>query len=190
TWKADDVEVNVGGATTLAVTLRAASVSEVVTVGASLAIDTSKTDASTQIDRRSIQDLPINGRRADQFALLSPGVTRDGRFGLLSYRGMSGAFNNFMVEGADDNQAFFAEARGRTRIPGNISANAIQEFQVGEGAFLAEFGRAAGGSINAVLRSGSNAMHADGFWYFRNQALMARDPLATVKPDEYRDQFG
>ncbi len=106
TWKADDVEVNVGGATTLAVTLRAAaSVSEVVTVGASLTIDTGKTDASTLIDRRSIQDLPINGRRADQFALLSPGVTRDGRFGLLSYRGMSGAFNNFMVEGADDNPA-------------------------------------------------------------------------------------
>jgi hypothetical protein len=190
TWKADDVEVNVGGATTLAVTLRTASVSEVVTVGASLAIDTGKTDESNLIDRRSIQDLPINGRRADQFALLSPGVTRDGRFGLLSYRGMSGAFNNFMVEGADDNQAFFSEARGRTRIPGNISANAIQEFQVGKGAFLAEFGRAAGGSINSVLRSGSNTMHADGFWYYRNQALMARDPLATIKPDEYRDQFG
>lgn len=190
TWKATGIEVNVGGSTTLAVTLRAASVSEVVTVGATLAIDTGKTDESSLIDRRSIQDLPINGRRADQFALLSPGVTRDGRFGLLSYRGMSGAFNNFMVEGADDNQAFFSEARGRTRIPGNISANAIQEFQVGKGAFLAEFGRAAGGSINSVLRSGSNGFHADGFWYFRNQSLMARDPLATIKPDEDRHQFG
>lgn len=189
-WKADTVEVNVGGSTSVAVTLQPQTVQETVTVGATLSVDTVKTDESSLVDRRSIQELPINGRRADQFALLSPGVTRDGRFGLLSYRGMSGAFNNYMVEGADDNQAFFSEARGRTRIPGNISANAIEEFQVGKGAFLAEFGRAAGGSINAVLRSGSNTVLAEGFWYFRNQRLMARDPLATIKPDESRHQFG
>jgi hypothetical protein len=190
TWKARAVDVNVGGSTALAATLQPAGVAENVTVGATLAIDTVKTDQSTLIDRASIDALPINGRRADQFALLSPGVTRDGRLGLLSYRGMSAAFNNYMIEGADDNQAFFAEARGRARIPGNMSANAIQEFQVGTGAFLAEFGRAAGGSINSVLRSGTNAMHADGFWYFRNQSLMSRDPLATTKPDESRHQFG
>jgi hypothetical protein len=189
-WKAAALEVHVGAATSISAKLQPAGVTEAVTVGGRLAVDTVKTDESSLIDTRSIQDLPINGRRADQFALLSPGVARDGRFGLLSYRGMSGAFNNYMVEGADDNQAFFSEARGRTRIPGNISANAVQEFQVGKGAFLAEFGRAAGGSINSVLRSGSNAFHTDGFWYFRNQDLMSRDPLATIKPDEYRHQFG
>jgi hypothetical protein len=190
TWMTEAVEVNVGGSASVAVTLQPAGVSESVTVGGQLAVDTVKTDESSLVDRKSIEDLPINGRRADQFALLSPGVTRDGRLGLLSYRGMSGAFNNYMIEGNDDNQAFFSESRGRTRIPGNISANAIQEFQVGRGAFLAEFGRAAGGSINSVLRSGANQTHVDAFWYFRNQALMARDPLATTKPVEYRDQFG
>jgi hypothetical protein len=99
-------------------------------------------------------------------------------------------FNNFMVEGNDDNQAYFSEARGRTRIASNISANAIQEFQVGRGAFLAEFGRAAGGTINAVVRSGGNDFHGDLFWYFRNKQLTARDPLASFRPDERRDQFG
>ncbi|MEO8073185.1 MAG: TonB-dependent receptor, partial [Acidobacteriota bacterium] len=129
-------------------------------------------------------------RRADQFALLAPGVTKDGRFGLLSYRGQSGVFNNFTLEGNDDNQAYFSEAAGRTRIASNISANAIQEFQVATSNFLPEFGRSAGGGINAVVRSGGNTFHGDGFEYFRNQSLNARDPLATINPDERRDQFG
>lgn len=142
------------------------------------------------ISRTQINELPINGRRADQFALLAPGVTREGRFGLLSYRGQSGVFNNFTLEGNDDNQAYFSEAAGRTRIASNISANAIQEFQVAVSNFLPEFGRSAGGGINAVVRSGGNNFHGDGFWYFRNQSFSARDPLATINPDERRDQFG
>lgn len=189
-WQASDVQVSVGGSASLNVVLQVGELAESVTVGATLSVDTVKTDESSLVDERAIQGLPINGRRADQFALLTPGVARDGRFGLLSYRGMSGAFNNYMIEGNDDNQAYFSEARGRTRIASNASANAIKEFQVGKGAFLAEFGRAAGGSINAVLRSGSNDFHGDGFWYFRNESLMARDPLAAIKPDEYRHQFG
>lgn len=187
----DNIQVAVGGTATILATLRVGTVVETVSVVESaVLIDTTNTSDISQVGRREIQDLPINGRRFDQFALLSPGVTRDGRFGLLSYRGQSGVFNNFMVEGNDDNQAYFSEARGRTRIAGNISANAIAEFQVGRGAFLAEFGRAAGGTINAVVRSGANDYHADLFWYFRNKQLTARDPLAAFRPDERRDQFG
>src|SRR5262245_35522773 len=186
----EDVIVNVGGTATLRVELRAGSIGEVVNVTAAPTIDSSKTDQSTLVDRIAINDLPINGRRADQFALLTPGVTRDGRFGLLSYHGQSGVFNNFTLEGNDDNQAYFSEARGRTRIASNISANAIQEFQVTQSNFLPEYGRSAGGGINSVIRSGTNSFHGDGFWYFRNQAFSARDPLATINPDEMRNQFG
>lgn len=185
-----DVLVTVGSTATVIAKLQIGSVTETITVRDEVVIDTAKTDESSLIDRKIIQDLPINGRRADQFALLVPGVTRDGRFGLLSYRGMSGVFNNFMIEGNDDNQAYFSEARGRTRIAGNVSANAVQEFQVGKGAFLAEFGRAAGGSINATIRSGGNDFHADGFYYWRNESLLARDPLASFRPEELRQQFG
>jgi hypothetical protein len=85
---------------------------------------------TTLVDRNQIDNLPINGRRYDQFALLAPGVTRDARFGLLSYHGMSGVYNNFTIEGNDDNQVLFSEARGRARIASSISANAIEEFQV------------------------------------------------------------
>jgi hypothetical protein len=185
-----DVVVNVGGTATLRFELKPGAVGEVVTVTAAPTIDTTKTDESTLVDRAAINDLPINGRRADQFALLTPGVTRDGRFGLLSYHGQSGVFNNFTLEGNDDNQAYFSEARGRTRIASNVSANAIQEFQVTQSNFLPEYGRSAGGGINSVIRSGTNSYHGDGFWYFRNQLFSARDPLATINPDEMRNQFG
>jgi hypothetical protein len=191
TLEQNGVAISVGATATPRYEMKIGAVAETVTIEASaVVVDTGKTSEESLVDFRQIQDLPINGRRFDQFALLTPGVARDGRFGLLSYRGQAGIFNNFMVEGNDDNQAFFSEARGRTRIAGNISANAIQEFQVGKGAFLAEFGRAAGGSINAVLRSGSNRLHGDAFWYFRNELLNARDPLASFRPTERRDQFG
>lgn len=185
-----DVQVTVGRTVTLQIDLQPGEVSATVTVEGAPIIDTLKTDESSLISREQINDLPINGRRADQFALLTPGVTRDGRFGLLSYRGQSGVFNNFTLEGNDDNQAYFSEARGRTRIASNVSANAIQEFQVSQSNFLPEFGRSAGGGINAVVRTGGNEFHGDGFWYFRNKNLSARDPLASINPDERRDQFG
>ncbi len=185
-----NIKVNVGSNTTLRIQLEVGGVTETVTVEAESLLETTRTTESSLVDRTMIQDLPINGRRYDQFALLMPGVTRDGRFGLLSYRGQSGVFNNFMIEGNDDNQSTFGEARGRTRIAGNISANAIQEFQIGRGAFLAEFGRAAGGSVNAVIRSGANDLHGDAFWYYRDQNFNARDPLASFRPDERRQQFG
>ncbi len=185
-----DVQVTVGRTVTLKLALQPGEVSAVVTIESAPVIDVTKTDESSLISREQINELPINGRRADQFALLTPGVTRDGRFGLLSYRGQSGVFNNFTLEGNDDNQAYFAEARGRTRIASNVSANAIQEFQVTQSNFLPEFGRSAGGGINAVVRSGGNDFHGDGFWYFRNQSFSARDPLASVNPEERRDQFG
>jgi hypothetical protein len=186
-----NVTVTVGSATTLRVVLDVGSVETVVDVKAAAPIvDATRTAEVSLVNRTEVNNLPINGRRADQFALLVPGVTRDGTFGQLSYRGFSGVFNNFTVEGNDDNEAYNAEARGRTRVASKISMDAVQEFQVGQSNFLPEFGRTAGGTINTVVRSGSNERHADGFYYFRNQTMNAQDPLASSKPDEMRQQFG
>ncbi len=184
------VVVNVGGTATLKLVLQVGDVAQTVTVADAVTIDPSETDVSSLVDRNEIKDLPINGRRYYDFALLTPGVARDGRFGLLSFRGASGSFDNYMVEGNDDNQAYFAENRGRYRAPSTLSANAVQEFQVGQGAYQAEFGRATGGSVNMVLRSGGNALHGDGFYYYRDDSFAARDPLASIKPPERRQQLG
>jgi hypothetical protein len=191
TAELNNVSVSVGSTTTLRLVLDVGSVETVVDVKAAAPlVDSTRTAEVSLVDRREINDLPINGRRADQFALLVPGVTRDGTFGQLSYRGFSGVFNNFTVEGNDDNEAYNAEARGRTRVASNISMDAVEEFQVGQSNFLPEFGRSAGGTINTVVRSGSNERHADAFYYFRNQWMNSQDPLASSKPDELRQQFG
>jgi hypothetical protein len=185
------VVVNVGGTATLALRMNIGAVESVVEVNATaVAIDTSKTDQSTLVSREQIQNLPINGRRYDQFALLTPGVTRDGSYGNITYHGIAGVFDNFTVEGNDDNSLYWGGARGYSRITQTVSENAIQEFQVGQSNFLPEFGRAVGGNINAVIRSGGNAYHGDAFEFLKNSALSARDWFAKFKPDESRHQFG
>src|SRR5215471_19265529 len=190
-----NINVSVGATVTLSLKLEVGATSTRVEVTAEApVVDTSQTSETTLIDRDQIDNLPINGRRYDQFALLAPGVTRDARFGLLSYHGMAGVYNNFTIEGNDDNQALFSEARGRTRIASSISANAIQEFQVAQTNFLPEYGRSLGGGVNSVVRSGTNQFHAHGFYYFRNASMGALDPVAkasgATQPFEQRQQFG
>src|SRR5207237_388210 len=143
------------------------------------AIDPQRTDVSTVIDQDQIQNLPVNGRRWDNFVMLGPGVTNDGGFGLISYRGVSGLYNNNTVEWVDNNQAFFSEARGRTRAVYSISASVIKEFQVGVSNMSAEFGRAAGGTVNAVTKSGTNRFTGEGFYFIRDKAFQAKDPFIT-----------
>src|SRR5215510_3446418 len=190
TQEQKNVAVAVGASASVIATLQIGSVREVIAVEAAQSVETTKTAETSLVSRAEIQDLPLNGRRYDQFALLTPGVTRDATFGLLSFRGMSGVWNNFMIEGATDNQAYNSEARGRTRVASNLSFDAIQEFQVGHSNFSAEFGRAIGGNINAVVRSGGNSFHGDAFYYYRDRNLSARDPFATFRPAERRQQFG
>lgn len=191
TWRVSGLVVQVGQTVSVDPSLRPAGLTETVTVSEEAPlIDTRRTDVSNVISETAIQNLPINGRRWESFVLLSPGVTNDGGFGLVSYRGISGLYNNNTVDGVDNNQAFFSEARGRTRASYSISQSSIKEFQVGISNFSAEFGRAAGGSVNAVTKSGTNEYHGEAFYFLRDDKFQARDPFASFKPDERRQQFG
>ena len=136
-------------------------------------VDTEKTEQSQVVSKTLIENLPIIGRRWDNFVLLTPGVTTDG--GLVSYRGISGLYNNNSVDGANNNQAFFSEARGRSTVPYTYSLDSLQEFQVSASNYSAEFGQAAGGVVNAVTKSGSNVYHGDLFYFLRYPALNALD---------------
>ena len=114
-------------------------------------INTSQQDFSSNINQTSINELPINGRRWSNFALLTPGAVPDGTFGLISFRGISGLLNNNTVDGGDNNQAFFAEERGRTRI---IYSIASPLFGVsGNTSTTHRVRRSAGGVVNAVTKS-------------------------------------
>jgi len=166
-------------------------------------INTSQQDFSSNINQTSISELPINGRRWSNFALLTPGAVPDGTFGLISFRGISGLLNNNTIDGGDNNQAFFAEERGRTRISYSISQSAIREFQVNTSSYSAEYGRSAGGVVNAVTKSGTNEFHGDAFYFQRNNKWGARNPRSFItrnvggvftpvafKPVDVRHQFG
>ncbi|HYY56814.1 MAG TPA: carboxypeptidase regulatory-like domain-containing protein [Pyrinomonadaceae bacterium] len=163
-------------------------------------INTSQQDFSTNINQTSINELPINGRRWSNFALLTPGAVPDGLFGLVSFRGISGLLNNNTVDGGDNNQAFFSEERGRTRLNYSISQSAIREFQVNTSNYSAEYGRAAGGVVNAVTKSGTNEFHGGAFFYVRDERFNARQPqtfqtlpsgeIIGLKTEDNRKQFG
>ncbi len=194
--KASGVIVEVGLVTSIEPKLNVAGKGETVEVtGEAPVVNTEQPDFSSNVNQTSINELPINGRRWSNFALLTPGATPDGNFGLISFRGISGLLNNSTVDGGDNNQAFFSEERGRTRISYVISQSAIREFQVNTSNFSAEYGRSAGGVVNAVTKSGTNNFHGSAFWYRRDNELGAYNPFSLlngvpIKPEDRRDQFG
>ena len=177
TLKRAGVTVEVGAAARINLELRVAAISEVITVTEDAPItNPEKVGVSDSISEREIENLPMNGRRWETFVLLTPGVAGDGTFGLVSSRGISGLLNNNTVDGVDNNQAFFSETRGRSRTAYSMSQETIKEFQVALSNFSAEFGRAAGGTVNAVTKSGTNQLHGDVFYFIRDDALQAREP--------------
>lgn len=185
-----DITVHVGQNVSIPARLSVQTASTNVTVEAQAPIvDQVKTDVSQTIDQTQINNNPINGRRVDQFVLLTPGVVPDGTFGDVSFRGVPGG-NAFLIDGNDTTDQYYNENAGRTRIATQISQDAVQEFQVLSDAYSAEYGNAMGGVVNTVTRSGTNDFHASGFWFFRNRTLDARDPFAAVNPPEVRNQFG
>ena len=145
TWEAKDFEVLVGQTVDFRINLQVttATTKIEVTAEAPLVEDT-KSGVSQVVTQQQIDQLPINGRRADTFVLLTPAVTPDGTFGLVSFRGISSG-NSFLTDGNDTTNSFYNENAGRTRISTQISQDAVQEFQVLSDGFSAEFGRALGG---------------------------------------------
>lgn len=200
----DQVVVEVGRVTEIDAALSLGAVTGTVEVTSEApVINTSQQDFSTNVNQTSINELPINGRRWSNFALLTPGAVPDGAFGLISFRGVSGLLNNNTVDGGDNNQAFFSEERGRTRIPYVISQASIREFQVNTSNYSAEYGRAAGGVVNAVTKSGTNEFHGQAFFYDRDNKWGSRNAfsfqtIATptgnqvvgLKPTDRRLQYG
>lgn len=204
-FKVERVTVEVGQTTPIDAALSVGPVdpSQVEVTADAPIINTNDNANAVNINQTSINELPINGRRWSNFALLTPGTVPDGTFGLISFRGISGLLNNNTIDGGDNNQAFFSEERGRTRINYVISQSAIREFQVNTSNYSAEYGRSAGGVVNAVTKSGTNEFHGELFYYNRNNRNGARNPRAfqsvlvngvsvttTAKPKDLREQFG
>ncbi|MBZ5509800.1 MAG: carboxypeptidase-like regulatory domain-containing protein [Acidobacteriia bacterium] len=125
-YEVRNLELKVGQNLDLEIRLKVAGRMESIEVTAEAAlVEATKTDASTVVNTQQILGLPINGRRVDNFVLLTPGVTNDGNFGLLTFRGVANG-NTFLLDGNDNTEEFFVENAGRTRVMSQISQDAVQ----------------------------------------------------------------
>ena len=191
------LQVDVGGTTELTFKLSVAGASETVTVsGEPPMVESQPSGISTLIDERAINDLPLNGRRYTDLALLTPGVTQDPRGltsssnGDLAFGGIRGYQSSYLVDGGDNNNAFFGQARGRYRAPYQFSNEVVQEFRVSSNTYGADLGRAGGAVVNVVTKSGSNRLHGTDFYFFKDSAMAAQHPFMDFKPHDQQQQFG
>ena len=180
-FKEVNVVVQVGQTTEVAAHLLAAGASSSVEVtGQAPILNFESPDISAVLSAKAIENLPLNGGRWSDMALLTPGAVGDSNgFGLISFRGISPILNNVEIDGADDNQAYYSEERGRTREGYSTSKYMIEEFQVNTGVYSAEFGRAAGGVINAISKSGTNTLHGIAYFSDRDNDWGAVNPYTT-----------
>ena len=191
------IQLRVGQTATLDVTLTVQGRREVLEVTSQTpAIEPTRTEISNVIETRQIQGLPISGRLFTDFALLTPGVTT-GRTSVgstitefevtrVSFAGMRDLSNQVTVDGADN----INTATGSQRA--TPPQEAVQEFRVVNNSFGAEYGRALGGIVNIVTKSGTNTLHGSVYDYFQNNALNARSLLQPApQPNVLRqNQFG
>jgi outer membrane receptor protein involved in Fe transport len=196
-WVERNIEVTVGAQINLNITLHLAGASESVVVSDSpSAVETTRSQVSFTVGARSISNLPANGRNFQDFALLTPGVTRGSRGAFdLSFGGQR-KMNLVRVDGADNDNTFFTEPLGLSlgTVPYQFSLASVQEFQVNTNSFSAESGRAGAGLINVVTLSGTNDLHGSAFWYYRDKSLNANDLVNKLsglpKSPFHFNQFG
>lgn len=191
------VHLPVGGTAWTSVQLLLAARREEVTVTAQpRMVETQPTAVSQVIEEKEIADLPLDGRRFTDLQLLTPGVTQDPRGymsssnGDLAFGGVRGLHTNFLVDGSDNNNGFFAQARGRYRAPYQFSNETIQEFRVSSNTYDPELGRSAGAVVNVVTKSGGNYTHGTAFYYLRDSSFNAQHPFLSFKPQDRQQQFG
>jgi hypothetical protein len=183
------------------VTLKTGSISEEVTVTSAAALlDTETSSHSTVIGTKQVEDLPLNGRSYADLVLLVPGARKSllenngtsSREGAFNINGQRSAFNNYMLDGLDNNNYGTSnQGFANENIP--PSPDAVSEFRVETNNYSAEYGRSTGAVINASIRRGTNQFHGRAWDYNRNTVFNAIGPFlapGATKPKFIRNQFG
>src|SRR5882672_1383532 len=195
-------KLNVGASQALNISLQIGQVTERVAVTATAPdVQLASSTLSAEVDSTTERELPLNGRDWTQLATLQPGVTgvrveagssnrgNRGYGTLLSISGHQPFENNYRINGISIND--YSNGSPGSSLGVNLGVDAIQEFSVLTGNYSAEYGRASGGVINGITKSGNNQFHGDAYYFVRDKILDARnyfDPAAI--PPFHRDQFG
>jgi outer membrane receptor protein involved in Fe transport len=197
TARAENVTVRVNEEVRLDLTLRVGNLTETVTVsGASTTVDTVSSTLKTVVDQKRIEELPLNGRNPTQLMQLVAGVQPDPRTSVTSgatYPGAVGVSSsgaranttNYIMDGGSNNDHY---SNAPNPMP---NPDALQEFSVQTNSFSAQYGRNVGAIVNAVTRSGTNALRGLAFGYLRDSSLNATNFFTPGIDDGLnRKQFG
>ena len=172
-----------------------AGAAEAITVSATApVVDVTQTSVATVVGQEQIDSLPTNGRNFLSFSVITPGVTTDrtpqqgaSATSGLSFGGQRARSNNIMVDGVDNNDPIVGAVRA------TFSQEAIQEFQVLTNSYSAEFGKASGGVVNIITRSGGNEPMGNAFEFFRDKSLNSKNIFEKAnadKPPFRQNQYG
>jgi Carboxypeptidase regulatory-like domain/TonB dependent receptor len=185
--EATGVAITVGQMAELPIALTVAGGKEVVEVSSQAElVETSRSSTTDTIGQRRIDNLPINGRNYINFTLTDSQVVRDNAPNTgaaptsgLNMSGQRARSNLVNVDGAD------ATDNSVNGVRSTVSQEAVQEFQIITNSYAAEYGRASGGVVNIITRSGSNDFHGDVFGYLRNRNFQAVNPFSTTSNPAY-----
>jgi len=187
TAEVKNVAITVGQQAEIPIALSVAGTQEVVNVSsAAELVETQRTSSTDTIDQRRIDNLPINGRNYINFALTDSRLARDTAPSIgaaptsgLNMSGQRARANLVNVDGAD------AVDNSTNGIRSTVSQEGVQEFQIITNGYAAEYGRASGGVVNIITRSGANDLHGSLFGYLRNRNFQAVNPFSTVSDPAY-----
>jgi hypothetical protein len=199
---ADNVQVQVGARMRVDLQLTVGTVSEQIQVtAASPLVETDTSQRGQVITGDQIRELALNGREYSALALLATGVRQSAlnkstngtpREGAFNVNGLRSTFNNFLIDGVDNN-AYGTSNQGFSNQVMQPPPDAVGEFRVVTNNQSAEYGRAAGATVNVAYRSGANQVHGDGWEFFRDTRLNATTyfvPADGQKPPLRRNQYG
>jgi hypothetical protein len=185
--EATGISITVGGMAELPVVVSVASGKEVVEVSSQAElIETARSSTTDTVGQRRIDNLPINGRNYINFTLTDSQVLRDNAPNTgaaptsgLNMSGQRARSNLVNVDGAD------ATDNATNGVRSTVSQEAVQEFQIITNSYAAEYGRAAGGVVNIITRSGANDFHGDVYGFLRNRDFQAVNPFSTTPDPAY-----
>jgi len=192
------INLNLGDAAPLNVTMAAEAASIVEVVASVAAVDSDRASAAAFVSPEDLVNLPMFNRSFTSLATLTPQVVVDSQRGNLAIAGQRGVNTSINIDGGDNNEPFFGGAVGAAegKTPFTVSVEAIREYQVITDGASAEFGRMGGGYVNAITKNGTNDFTGSLFYYQRPQSMVAKQPNLNGKPDSNKvgdfkqQQFG
>ncbi len=188
------IVVNVGASLQLDITmpLKTQSQSIEVTASSGAVVDTTTAGITQLLNSTSVENLPFPGRDYRDMALLSPSAqVVPGLRGGIRLGGQQSDYSGLVIDGADSTNNYFGENFGSLETKNlTVPLEAVQEFQVVTNGFAPEFGRATGGLLNVVTKSGTNSLHGEAHEYYRGGNLTANDGLGEPSNIDNQNQFG